>query len=52
MATTTTAGREEALARKRAFLDALARLTGCELGRDSLTLPARGESIARLARAA
>lgn len=51
MATAMTAGREEALARERAFVDA-ARLTGCELGRDSLTLPARGESVARLARRA
>lgn len=48
LATTLTAGPEEALARERAFLGALAGTTSYELDGTSLVLLAGDEALARL----
>lgn len=47
LATTLMAGPEEAMARERAFLDALADVTGYRLYEGSLTLLTGDESVAR-----
>jgi copper homeostasis protein (lipoprotein) len=47
LATTLMAGPEDVMERERAFLDALARVTGYDLDGRSLTLDARGEVVAR-----
>ncbi len=47
LATTLMAGPDEAMARERAFLDALARVTGYRLEGGSLTLLAGDEVVAR-----
>ncbi len=48
LATTMMAGPDEAMARERAFLDALATVTSYELDGGSLTLLAGDEPVARL----
>jgi heat shock protein HslJ len=47
LATTMMAGTNEAMAQERAFLDALARVTGYRLEGGSLTLLADDEAVAR-----